>query len=843
MPKKLLLVDASNHAYRAYHAIQSDMRAPDGFPTRALYGFTRMLQGLMRDQKPDYVALVFDRGQSFRNALYPDYKGQRPDMPEDLRRQWPELVPLSEAYGFTFLNLENTEADDVIGTLAIQMASDEVHVKIVSGDKDFCQLVNDKIRILDLLKGQEYGPAEVELRWGVPPSKMIDLLSLMGDSSDNVPGIPGVGEKKAAQFLQKYGDMEGVLANHAAIGGKTGQAVADSVEKVRLARRLVTIVTDMPLGVTLEQLIPRPPDKVVLTERLTRYNFKGLLKELGVEAAPIITSFSNFAVHVPATVWGRQPLMALADVLARQPVAIAPHGTDSLQALEFAWAGGSAFVPWDDHAIEILQPALNTAGILAYDSKNMLRQLRRLGVSVGRIAGDPMLGDYLLGPDHKHELEDLAQRLLGYRPVGGRGEVSQLALAMVQAQEAEIQKQKLGPVLESIELPIVPILADMEEAGIYLNSAELQLLSQELEGRIQGMMAGIYQEAGESFNVNSTQQLAAILYDKLGLTPGKKTKFGRSTDAETLEKLEHPLAKAILAYRELAKLKSTYVDALPKAVGSDGRVHTTLQQAVAATGRLSSIDPNLQNIPIRSEEGRRIRHCFVAKPGHIFLSADYSQIELRVLAHFCDDGPLAEAFRQNQDIHRRTASEVFGVAQDLVTSEMRRAAKAINFGIVYGMSAFRLANDLNISRTQAQAYIDGYFERQPQVRTYMDLAIQQARDLGYATTLYGRRRPVAGITASNPMDRGAAERIAINTPIQGTSADLIKLAMVKVHHALWGTRAKLLLQVHDELLFELPEEDVPEVGRRVKEAMEGVAQLRVPLKVELGTGTTWDTAH
>lgn len=839
-PKKLLLIDASNHAYRAYHAIQTDMRAPDGFPTRALYGFTRMLLALLREHKPDYAALVFDRGQSFRNALFPDYKGQRPDMPDDLRRQWTELMPLAEATGFRVINEENTEADDIIGTLAVRFASPEVDVKIVSGDKDFCQLVNDHIHILDLLKNQEYGPKEVEERWGVPASKIIDLLSLMGDTSDNVPGIPGVGEKKAAQYLQKFGDMEAVLANHAVIGGKTGQAVAESVEKVRLARILVTIKLDMPTELTLEDLAPKVPDRDALARLLSRYNFKGMMKELGLEPPVPVATAGSFAPVAAPTLWGRSALNTLATTLRKQPVAAHFFGNE---LLEVAWQGGCGVVPWDDQARSVLGPALREAAVVAHDSKALLRRFHEMGLDLGRIAGDPMLADYVLGPDQKHELDDVSQRNLGWRPKGERGEGAQLEWALFQAQGGPIKEQQLERVIEEIELPIVPILCEMEETGIGLDVGALQSLSKELEARIDIRVREIHQLAGEEFNVNSTQKLAEILYDKMGLNPGKKTKFGRSTDAETLEKLEHPLAEAVLRYRELAKLKNTYVDALPKTVGTDGRVHTTYQQTVAATGRLSSLDPNLQNIPIRTEEGRRIRHCFTARPGHVFLSADYSQIELRVLAHFCEDGPLADAFRRDEDIHRRTASEVFGVMPALVTPDMRRAAKAINFGIVYGMSAFRLANDLGITRGQAQAYIDGYFARQPQVRTYMDSAIHQARQVGYSTTLYGRRRPVSAITASNPMDRGSAERIAINTPIQGTAADLIKLAMTAVHKEIAGTNARLLLQVHDELLLEVPEGEAPDIARRVKAAMEGVATLRVPLKVDSGIGTTWDTAH
>ena len=852
MPRqKLFLVDASNHAYRAYHAIQSDMRTPDGFPTRAIYGFMRIILNLRQQYKPDYIALVFDNGLSFRNTIYPDYKGQRPDMPEDLRRQWPELLPIARASGYAVVDEPDTEADDMIGTLAVRYASADVEVKIVSGDKDFCQLVNENISILDLKEGRELGVKEVEERWGVPPDRIIDLLSLMGDASDNVPGVPGVGEKKAAQFLQKYGSLAGVMAHARTIGGKTGQSLVDSVAVVALAKQLVTIKTDMPLALSLEDLRPGPADRADLAARLTRFNFKGLIRELGVEGvAPVAAPTSGFRPVAPVTVWGPGPLGALAKRLREGDTAIHLYMDEAdstqIQAINLAWPhhpGASAMVPWDEEAQALLGPALATAALVAFDSKSVMKRLRRAGVPVGGVTGDPQLADYLLAPDQRHEWKDVAERAIGAPPVLSRGEHAQLTVEMARVQAPALREQSLTAVLEQIELPLVPILAGMEEVGIPLDTGELGGIGQELEGRMQTLATEIHGLAGREFNLNSTQQVAALLYDELGLSAGRKTKSGRSTDAETLERLDHPIARALLSWRELSKLKSTYIDALPRTIGADGRVHTTFAQTVAATGRLSSADPNLQNIPIRTEEGRRIRHCFVAAPGTIFLSADYSQIELRLLAHFCGEGPLLESFVRGEDIHRRTASEIFSTALDLVTPEQRRAAKAINFGIIYGMGATRLADELGVPRADAQRYMDGYFARQPQVKVFMDRCIQQARDLGWSQTLYGRRRPVAGITASNPMDRAAGERIAMNTPIQGTAADLIKMAMVKLPGVLAGSRARLLLQVHDELLFEVPPSEAEELGRRVRELMEGVASLRVPLKVEVGTGATWDSAH
>ena len=861
MPKKLLLVDAPNHAFRAYHAIQSDMRAPDGFPTRCLYGFSRMLLALVREHQPDYVAFVFDVGRSFRNALYPDYKGQRPDMPDDLRQQWGELRPLIEAFGFHVLAEPNTEADDVIGTLARRFASDDVHVGIVSSDKDFGQIVDDRIHLLDLMKGVDYGPAEIREKWGVGPDRIIDLLALMGDTSDNVPGVPGVGEKKAAQYIQKYGDLDGVLANTAAIGGKTGQCIADNADVVRLARRLVTIETELPLpGVTLETCRPRPRDEEALREKLGRWNFKSLMNDLGLGApAPLAKAGEGFhALECPA-VWGPGPLADLDARLraaGRFTLALEATSADFLTAapnrLFFAWteAGHTqlARVPADDATLAALRPLLAdpTVEKTGHNLKDALKILVENGAPLAGIAGDTMLADYLLVPEQKHGLDDLGKRYLDH-PVGtALGEEAQLTSLLDVALAPKLEEHGVTRVYRDIELPLVPVLAEMERAGIAVDTAALQALSVELGERLAAEEKRCHALAGVEFNVGSTQQLAEVLFEKLGLKGGKRTKTGWSTDADTLDKLreEHPLPEAILAWRELSKLKGTYVDALPPAVHpKTGRIHTNFRQAVAATGRLSSYDPNLQNIPIRTDEGRRIRRCFVAKPGHVFLSADYSQIELRILAHYCEHGPLVESFRADEDIHRRTASEIFGVMPGLVTGDQRRAAKAINFGIVYGMGAFRLANDLRIPKSEAQSYIDGYFARYPQVRGYMDGAVARAREKSYAETLYGRRRPVAGLDAKNPMDRAAAERVAINTPIQGSAADLIKIAMIRVAEALRPTGARLLLQVHDELVVEVPDADVEHVRGVVRSLMEGVATLCVPLKVDTGVARTWDEAH
>lgn len=884
MSKKMFLVDGSNQAFRAFFAIRTDMRGPDGFPTRALFGFASMLQKLLRDHSPDYVCVVFDKGLSFRNDLYPDYKGQRPDMPADLRKQWPEFIPFSEEWGIKALAQEGYEADDIIGTLAVRHAGPGCKVFIVSSDKDFAQLVNDDIHLLDVGKGQELGPAEVEAKWGVGPDRIIELLALMGDTSDNVPGVQGVGPKTAVKHLLVHGTAMGVVraAQAGAIKGKTGEKIADAEAAVALSRELVTIVTDVDTGLGIEDLVPRTPDWSALEVRLQRYGFRRMLDrvqlELG-EGATRRTAVDRSAYRVVRTAAELDALVASLRAAGRfaydsETTSLDPREAQ-LVGMSFCWGEQDAvYVPIAHEggencggALAALLPLLAdpSLGKVGQNLKYDLEVLRCLGHDLRGIVGDTMLADYLLDVDRKHGLDALALRYFDHRMIsykeatdGHDGEFARVPVetaATYAAEDAHVawlldREMALGAserVYRDIELPLIPVLADMELAGIGVDVAALAALGEELAARIEALVADAHAEAGQEFNLNSPKQLAVILFEERGLPVIKKTKTGPSTAAAVLERLARDgdaLCTMLLQYRELAKLKGTYVDALPGFV-RDGRIHTSFHQAVAATGRLSSNEPNLQNIPIRSADGRRIRGCFVARPGHVFLSCDYSQVELRVLAHFCGDGPLVEAFLEAQDIHRRTAAEVFGVAFGLVSEAQRRAAKAINFGIVYGMSAFRLGNELDIPRGEAQAYIDGYFARYPQVRTYMDGAIEQARDAGYAETLFGRRRPVRGLDARNPVERGAAERIAINTPVQGSAADLIKIAMIRVHRRIKAAHpgTRLLLQVHDELVLEVPEADLAAVQAAVVEEMVAAGELAVPLVVGCGVGQTWDAAH
>ena len=901
MGQTLYLIDGSYQAFRAFFGVKGNLRSPDGMPTNALYGYTGFLTQLRESYAPDYVLVCFDKGLSFRNEIYPDYKGQRPDMPADLRVQWPELPDLCEEMGLRAVSHEGYEADDIIGSFAAQFAGPELDVVIVSIDKDFAQLVGPHVRLLDERNDISYGPAEVEEKWGVPPERIIDLLALMGDSSDNVPGIPGVGQKKAANFVQRFGACEEVVAHAADIGGKTGEKVAAHGETVALAKTLVTIKIDIELAELgfpggLEDVRMGERDLPALEARFTRYNFRRALAavraDMGVGSAPSKVDRSAYL-----TINTAEGLADLASRLRRAGRFAYDSETTSLDPREaefvgmsFAWREGeeikAAYVPIAHvgllgsdpgncpGALEVLLPLLAHPGLdktgqnLKYD----LSVLRSHGHTLRGIDGDTMLADYLLRPGQRHGLDDLAQAWIGHDMLSFKevtetsgGEFASVCLDKATAYAAEDAhvvmliedamaeegrlRGDLGRVYTDIELPLIEVLADMELTGIAVDVDALQVMSKDLGIRVEALRVAIHAEAGEEFNVNSTQQLARIFFEIRELKPVKKTKKGFSTDAATLDNLANvqgdPLAKLILEYRLLAKLKSTYVDALPRFVATDGRIHTSFHQAVASTGRLASNEPNLQNIPIRTEEGRKIRACFVPKPGHVFLSADYSQVELRILAHFCGEGPLVEAYREGEDIHRRTAAEIFGITPMFVSPDQRQAAKAINFGIVYGMSAFRLSNELKIPRKQAAEYIERYFERYPQVRKYMDESVARAQKHGGANTLFGRHRPVSGLDAKNPMDRGAAERVAINTPVQGTAADIIKMAMLKLAGRLRGQhpRAKLLLQVHDELVLEVPEEELEAVREVVVQEMQGVAELIVPLLVDTGVGRDWNEAH
>ena len=864
-----------------------------GINTGALLGFANMLRSFEKEHQPDHVVVVFDKGPSFRVDLFPEYKGHRPEMPEELREQWPKIPELVEAWGYRCLDMVGFEADDIIGTLAKRWASEDCHVWMVTGDKDFYQLIDDNISILDVMKKREIKHPEVEERFGVGPERVIDVLGLAGDSSDNVPGVAGIGEKTASKYVQKYGDLDAVISNAGDIGGKRGASLQEEAEMARLSKVLVTIKTDVPLELSLADVDGFSRDNTQLRELFVRYQFRSHLKQLDEDFGPAEPKAAG-SYRVLNTIGEVSNLCDTLREIGSFCIDLETTSLDpkkaGLVALCLSWEeDGGVYIPVghtqegervsgqlsESEVMSHIAPLLSDSNLkktghnLKYDRSVLVAN----GYTLNGIAGDTLLADYLLEPDrNRHKLDDLALRYLGHAmipitelmdtkdPNATFAEAPLDKAAIYGAEDAHItwkldgmlaqrlDEENLREVYEQVELPALAVLSDMELTGIQVDVEQLASLSVELAERIEGLEDAIYREAGKTFTINSPKQLQVILFEELGLNPVKKTKTGFSTDAATLKALgnQHVLPGLILQYRELAKLKSTYVDALPEAVSSiTGRIHTSFHQAVAATGRLASNNPNLQNIPSRTEEGRRVRSCFTAPEGKLLLSCDYSQIELRLLAHYCGEGPMVEAFRSGADIHRATAAEIFGVMAPLVTSAQRSAAKAINFGIVYGMSAFRLGNELKIPRKEAQAYLDGYFARYPQVERVHEELKEAARADGYSTTLWGRKRRIPDINSANKRDRAAAERIALNSPLQGSAADLIKVAMVRVQRRLWAENwsARLLLQVHDELLLEVDEGVIEEVAKGVKEEMEAAAELCVPIRVDAGWGPNWTEAH
>ena len=908
MAAKMFLVDGSNHAFRVHFALPP-MHAADGHPTRALYGFTTMFAKMLRVHKPDYVVVSFDTGKTFRHDMYTEYKGNRPPMPDDLAAQWPQLPALVEGFGYRCVAVDGYEADDVLATLALRFAGPDLDVFVVTGDKDFGQIVGDHIRILDLMKERELGPEEVEGKLGVPPGQVVDALALAGDSSDNIPGVPGIGMKTAAGYLKKYPDLESILeaASRGEIKGKRGQSLVDHADNARLSYRLATIATDVPIPLELADLESRGLQEESLRQLFDRYDFGKVARNL-LPRRKVVDPKTFRAVTDRAGLDEVVGAIRDAGTFAYGFELDSPDpGRAEVVGVRLAWeVDGSAYVPirqqlpaeappapaqgslfgdedqpepsatWSEGIAaeelwRVIGPLLADPELpkIGHRVKHDYAVLERLGLPLRGVTGDTMLLDYCLFAHEKtHGLQAMAQRFLGHisRPYADIVDGRRMGMADLAPKKAAryacedvvlclMMYRRLEPrlsdgqrhVYNHIELPLIPVLAEMERVGIRLDLQRLEAQSAEVGARADAAEARCHELAGRPFNVNSRHELREILFEELGLPPSKKVKDGWSTDQSVLEKLmdQHELPGALLEHRSLKKLKSTYLDKLGSFVASDGRIHTSFNQAVAATGRLSSADPNLQNIPVRTEGGRRVRDCFVPEPGYRFLSCDYSQIELRVLAHYCGEPALIEAFTKGIDIHRRTASEVFGVPFDEVTGDQRTAAKAINFGLVYGMSAFRLAGDLAISREEATRYMEEYFGRLPLVQQWIEDRKVHARREGYVETLFGRRRVITGIHAQRFAERMAAEREAVNTFVQGTAADLVKMAMVRVVEALResGSGARLLLQVHDELLLEVPEPELDTVSALVVERMEGVASLVVPLRVNSAIGDTWNEAH
>ncbi|SDC10076.1 DNA polymerase I [Paenibacillus sp. UNCCL117] len=895
---KLIVIDGNGIAYRAFFALPL-LSNSKGLHTNAVYGFTTMLLKLMEDYKPSHFLVAFDAGkQTFRHQGYAQYKGTREKTPPELSEQFPVLRELIASFGIRQFELDGYEADDIIGTVTkFVEESDTYEAIVVTGDKDMLQLASDKVHIALTRKGiseiELFDPAHIDKTYGLKPHQIIDLKGLMGDASDNIPGIPGVGEKTALKLLYEYGSVEKVLENAAGIKGKMGEKVAAHAEEARMSKELATIHREVPLDFPLEELAYSGYDPALLGDAFRRLEFKSLLERLdlnGTDSGAFDTqedAAPGTAAHAPCS-WAAEPgelaelVGALGRVTALHVEAIGenPHVSELL-GVAFFTKGNEAedeaedktyYVPYEALISSAAAPvrdwlANRDKAIHVYDLHRALLALYWRDIELNGVAFDGLLAGYLLDPTESAlTLSGLTARyglpaLPADEDVFGKGAKFKLpeqdvlcafmgrkveAVHRLTAKlEAALEAGEMRELFHELELPLALVLASMERKGIQVDIEELKAYGIELGKRIEEIMEQVYAAVGMEFNINSPKQLGEILFDKLQLPVVKKTKTGYSTDAEVLEKLEpyHPMIGHILHYRTLAKLQSTYVEGLLKEVRPDtGKVHTYYRQTIAATGRLSSQYPNLQNIPIRLEEGRKIRKVFVpSMPGWRILTADYSQIELRVLAHISQDERLIEAFREDMDIHTKTASDVFGVPAESVDSNMRRQAKAVNFGIVYGISDYGLSQNLHITRKDAARFIEQYFAVFKGVRKYMDDIVAMAREDGYVTTLLKRRRYLPEIKASNFNLRSFAERTAMNTPIQGTAADIIKLAMVQLDKRMTaeGVRSRMLLQVHDELVFEVPEDEVEMMKAMVAEVMESALQLDVPLKVDVDDGVNW----
>jgi DNA polymerase I len=863
---RLVLVDGSSYIYRAFFALPP-LSGPSGLPTNAVYGFTTMLLKLLADAHADYVAVVFDApGATFRDQLYADYKAHRPAMPGDLAAQIPWIHRVVAALRLHELTVPGVEADDVIASLIEQQRGRDLDCVIVTGDKDLMQLVGPGVRLWDTMRDRWTDAAAVEAKFGVPPERVVDVMALMGDSIDNIPGVKGIGEKTAVALIQACGDLEGVLGHLDAVAQmnlrgakKVAERLRDDAATARLSRTLASVRRDVPLTSTLDELRVVPPDQDAARTLFNELGFESLLRQLSAEAptltvaAALVESAAQAEEHFArARVGGWLALAALAD----------PGPAVSAPAREVVVATADAppvRLRLDDPALcEVVREQLRDApfAVIGHDLKRDLLHLGARGIGLGGRGFDVMIAAALTDPNAADTLEKLAAELLGARPAayrdsseGAAGGVSVLGALMTMLR-TRLDELALARLFDDVEMPLVAVLANIERRGMLVDVARLRALGSEFAGRLDALMAEIYALAGSEFNINSPPQLRTVLFDQLGLSKRgvRRGKTGFSTDVDVLTRLarDHPLPAKILEYRALAKLKSTYIDALPAAVNpTTGRLHTSLNQAGAATGRLSSSEPNLQNIPVRGDEGRRIRETFIAPAGSVLIAADYSQIELRVLAHLSGDPALLDAFSRGQDVHARTAAEVFGVLPGTVSSEMRRVAKVINFGILYGMGPQRLANELGIALVEAQRYIASYFDRYAGVRRYLEVVVSEARERGYASTILGRRRPIPELRSPERGVAQAAERVATNTPIQGSAADLIKKAMVAIERRLAtaGVAGGMVLQVHDELLLEVEEGARDSVCAAVREEMEGVMELAVPLRVDLGVGRTWAEAH
>lgn len=854
--KKLYLVDVSSMFFRAFYAIPP-LTSKSGVPTNALFGFLNMTLKLLRDSHPDYLAYCFDTKEpSFRSGLYKDYKANREEMPDDLKPQVPYVKKFTELMGIKALEHPGFEADDIIGTLTKIGLEHDVEIKIVSGDKDFAQLVGPKVTMIDTMRDIVYDVPGVEKKWGIRPEQMIDYLALVGDSSDNVPGVKGVGPKTALKLLLDYKSLDGIYANLDKIKGSLLTKLSECREMAYLSQKLVTIEQGMNLGVTLEDLRLAPMKKDELIQSFKDLDFVSFAKQVegaskNAESTQFDDSFSLTPSANGETTPERKP---------KSNRSIAHQVVSLVDAHELIEPYAEVFAFQNERGLFFGQKKmlLSIDAPLAEIGRFFLQKIATFsGYGLKKIFRDLELAE---SPPVKIDTEVSTHLVLStsvssfnqaFEAVFAKSvpdlaqpeEIYKLHLELLDEVNDRLASMHLKEVFEKFEAPLIAVLNSMEANGVRIETSLLAKQSEILKTDIGELEKNIFKESGETFNVASPKQLAVVLFDKLKIPPVKKTKTGFSTDSEVLEKLsaQYPICKLLIEHRELAKLKSTYVDALPELVRqSTGRIHTTFNQAVTATGRLSSTNPNLQNIPIRTARGREVRRAFVASQGSLLLSVDYSQIELRILAHFADDPGLQKAFAEDLDIHAATASEVFGVPLDKVTSDLRRTAKAINFGIAYGQGAFGLAEQLGISRTESADIIERYFKKFSGVKAYMEFAVKKVHEHGFVETLFGRRRIIKEIKSKNQALRKFGERAAINAPIQGTASDLMKLAMIEVFDK---SPAKLLLQVHDEILFELHEDEVEFESKRLRGIMESVAKLKVPLRVNVAWGKNWEDAH
>lgn len=944
----LVLVDGSSYLYRAFHAFPP-LSNRHGEPTGAMYGVLNMLKSLIAQVQPSHIAVVFDaKGKTFRDELFEQYKSHRPPMPDDLRPQIEPLHRIIRALGIPLISIEGVEADDVIGTLAVQAAKDGKDVLISTGDKDMAQLVNDHIMLINTMNNTLLDREGVIEKYGIPPELIIDFLALMGDSSDNIPGVKGVGEKTALALLQGIGSLKSIYENLdqvATLSFRGAKNFAPKLEAEKenadLSYLLATIKTDVELDVTHDQLLTQPQNRVELAQLFEHYEFKRWLNEVNQNANPVTQTLAekvpnnyqatqavkkeeNFATTVQIdrskyeTVDTEAKLSAWLKKLQEAKLFAVDTETDSLDSvsanlvgISFGLENGEAcYIPLghkqkaqpkqtdmfgdseDGHGETVdelvknqlnltaclnqLKPILENADIkkIGQNIKYDLTVLASHGIELQGLAFDTMIESYTLNSTGRHNMDDLANRYLGHKTIpfeelAGKGK-NQLTFDKIEiekaaeyaAEDADVtmklhqvlwenlaKEPELVKLFDEIEMPLVSVLSRIERNGVLIDPKKLLTQSAEIEQRLAEVEQLVHAEAGQTFNLASTKQLQEILFEKLGLPIIKKTPKGApSTNEEVLEELAqqgHIVPKLLMEHRGLSKLKSTYTDKLPQLINKKtGRVHTSYNQAVTATGRLSSSDPNLQNIPIRNEEGRRIRQAFIARDGYKIVAADYSQIELRIMAHLADDEGMITAFAQGKDIHRATAAEIFGVALDEVTSEQRRSAKAINFGLIYGMSSFGLSNQLGIGRAEAQKYMDLYFKRYPAVQQFMTDIREVAAEKGYVETLFGRRLYLPDIKSGNAILRKAAERVAINAPMQGTAADIIKVAMIGIDNAIRNNdEIKMIMQVHDELVFEVKADKIEHYSQLIKAEMEKAINLKVPLIAEIGVGENWDEAH